>query len=707
MGWKEMLPIVAAVVLLAFAVVAFKAFTSPPVPDAPEDLSPAYFFITQSKHIAVNAGNETHVSSLYVNYSASKISEFSAEILLLREKPIRKVFLLDYPRVDSSGYESFESRLAENLALYRISVSNISMDDAVHLRNSILIIGTGAVPSKLMQDQAAKFMLESGNAIILLGSPKRMLKSDRSLEQIGDSFTEIVSGYPQFVQKNSLREGWATPEAAADEIYEIVLRNSWQRPVSSRKVRVPVGGSAENEETALFSAPFNQTGAYYMSVLLNAVPTNDSYAPIGGILDAAPCSRLNGTIFTSYNLYGNETIEFEYEIKQQLETPTHLSLYTEIAQGERNLSRQYLDDITLDRFWHSQSDITLNLTPGDYEFRIIDQSGTPYATAYLHAKSLEVRLLEVRDLRYRFAFYIDGQPVANERIVIWLDNSEASMSVPTMGDGSFSVPASLSTGDHFFNFNVSGRTLSVPYTNTKMSLTSRLTTYYGIAGIVIIVLVIATRRGITQSWSLIVDAPPPQKARLAKIKPSQLFRAMQLYTEDRRWTGVPLSVNDAFIAVKKYITLDGKPVMATESNILSILGQLAKKGQVLSYMDYYMPAVWLGTADYKRRCAARFLSDSLIEIGLTPELEPGCDFSVRSPLGKSCILIYDKQPPAEIARLSEKGNGVLLFMDEQELGAFSEKLLSPEPEWARIALNFWNNKLQLMVLSEFKNSFKA
>ncbi len=704
MSWKEILPVAGLVVLLAVAIVIYTAVTSPPEQPPPQDNSLPYFFITQTDHVALNAGRDAYVSALYTNYSMSKIVEVQAEFVTLREPPMRHVYILDYPRVESPGYDAFMQRLSDRLAFYHISIRNISVDDALFLRKSILISANGAVPAKFTQNQSAKFFLDNGNALILLGAPNRVLNPDRSLDDIGSSFTDSVSGYPRYIQRPSLREGWATPEEAADEVYDIVLYNSWQEPVSTRTVHLRFDANETQGQTALFSSTLPE-GSYYASVLLTAFPVNSSYSEIGGILDSAPSSRLNGTIISSFDLSGNETVGFDYELHDRLESPTHLTLYTEVAQGDRRIFRQYLDDITMQDFWHSQSDLNVSLAPGDYELRVVDQSGKRYAASYLHVKSMEVRLLNAQDVYYRFGFYIDDQPVSGAKVIVSLDNSTNSREFTTDGNGEFTVPAGLSTGDHVFNFNTTGRLMRVPYTNTQVSIVTKLTQYYALAGLVILVLLVATRRGISQSWSLVVDAPPPKKAHMARIRPSELFRIMNLYEEERGWKNVPLAVNDVFIAVKKYVTLDGKPVMATESNLLDVLGQLVKKGLVLHYMDYYLPAAWPDGSDYKRLCAVRHLSDAILELGLTPEPEPGCDVSVKSPLGTSLILVYSGQQPSKILALSAKGRGILLFMEEQDLIAFRKKLLSSDPEWAHIALNSWNGKLQLMMLSEFRTNF--
>ena len=139
MKWKEPLMIAGAVFLIAVAVVGYKAMTSPPSMPEGADASPPYFFITQGAHVSINAGKDAYATTLFTNYSLSKISEVKVDFTLFREQPLRRVYLLAYPRVDSPGYDEFATLLSEKLAFYGIHTSNITMEEAVYLRRSILI----------------------------------------------------------------------------------------------------------------------------------------------------------------------------------------------------------------------------------------------------------------------------------------------------------------------------------------------------------------------------------------------------------------------------------------------------------------------------------------------------------------------------------------------------------------------------------------
>lgn len=695
-----------AIVLLCLALVIATMFMSgggqEPVP---ADTTPAEITLRLGDAGILDAGGDQFAAYANLNYTGSKITLIEAEYLVYEKPPISSVYMLDYPRRGASEYDAFASSLSSGVSKYGRFVRNISVEEALTLRNSVIVIPSGGIPTPLIGAEGLPYLLQKGNAVIILSSDLSIgIRPDGTISQLQAGDIGRISANPYFIQKPTL-DDWQNASAAGEEIARMALYNSWQAPKAQGVIRFPTGNASSGVFTA-FSSPSSARFGY--GRIIFRADTPDYYPSIHRFMDTRLLTKGQGVVNFTYSVFGDEEININYRKYENFTNTTHLILSARILRDQREAAKSQLEaSDVLDLSLIERKRLQLNLTPGDYILQIVDQNGTSKAQGYLHVKSVEVRIAEARDVIYTMQLLLDGSPASSTKVRVSLDNS-APREILTDEQGLFTV-SPVPSGDHVLSLTAYGRDITFPITSTKTSIASVLMQYYAGAALLVLLVFVATRRNVTQSARIMIDQPGSYKARIAKIRFPQLLEALELYEAERGWKRVPLSIGDVVIALKKYVTFEGKPVVATESNLLELLNTLVRKERLRHHFDYYVPSDWVkGDSAARSLCAARYVRDTLLELGYSAAEGGGYDFSVAAPQGRTLIHIYrGEESVAAALKHAGEGKSILLFTDRQALGKFRERLLEPSPEWARMLLETSHGRVEAVLMGDLRGMLAA
>ena len=289
MDWKAIAKIVGGIVaglvlLLAAAIIMGGGVKE----EIPADTSPARTIITLTDAGILDSGGDAFTAYASLNHTSSKIISLEVEYLVFEKPPLRQVYLLDYPHREADNYSAFANSLSTELALYNITLMNVSAEEAGRVRDAILVVPSGGLPTPLLGENGPlAFLLQSGSAVVVLSSDLTIgIRPDGAITPLEQAEIERFTRHPYFVSKPALND-WQNASGAGVEVARMALYNSWQAPKGQRTMRFGINNATDGKLMA-FSTPsgspigVSQASSYWTTLarlanLSNAIAIAEKY----------------------------------------------------------------------------------------------------------------------------------------------------------------------------------------------------------------------------------------------------------------------------------------------------------------------------------------------------------------------------------------------------------------------------------------------
>jgi len=706
MSWKQVaaLPLVFVILIIALSALTMpQESTSKPAP------SPYSFSLFIQGSGAAESDNADYLRA-YVDVEATSYSARNSTLELLAfGEPMRNgIYLVsDYP----SGKEkkSALSALRSNLSFYGMSTEDLALADAMGKDGSVIILPSNAMPYSLASGSLTDLI--DGNAVIYFGKSLG-ISIDKSGAQvpIGENLTELLNitysdgkmipryGGPLRTEVGNATildygNGWliiypdSTDPGIGKEISDLILHEGWQ---SKRAKQAYSLTSDSNGSLTLFSPKISAKVLYPRLIYFS----DSGNGTKQGVIDLKGVSRLNGTLRIPETINSNKSIPYSFELHDNLTYPMTYQLSLEFMQNGRKADTSRLGTLTIKTFALDSGSAEANLTSGSYLVNLVDQSGNVLARSYARVPQARIQLFMIDGYDHYFRFTVDGMPASSKNVMLNV-NGGNNFTMHTDKNGEAKVSFGLAPGLYNFEADVGGEKAVAYYMKTDegMGMYTYALLFFGSMGIMAFYLL---RYKTKRKWLIKTYMRPSKGYKTIKI-PYETFLDLFCRTQGERAKGLPLSVTDLRMGIRKHAQYKGSQVFITDSNIYRILDSLIKKKKFSSYAGYFMPASMLNGLPIEYWVLRRRLMDYSIENGLDVNASKDAEFCIR---GKK-IHIWGNISPKKLICPGKKSDSLIIFPDDSEKEKFLKLAARYDAPWMKVLLEIRHGRIYCQTMEQF------
>src|SRR5271157_1991722 len=315
---------------------------------------------------------------------------------------------------------------------------NVSVSSEPVIGNGVYIVPTGALPSYVL------FNLQNGGSnatIIYLGSTDLVLSSGMKQSDWYDSLSSKQKGRI-IIYNDTLDDLMSSGNFSLqhDILYNTwMLQNSTVMPLSGNGVTTISMGLNGSDYSRLI---YDMDG-------LRGIYDTDEFNATSQALDPEPPS-----------IYHWEHSDLRFDLNK-----TNGTAYFTIEKDGQIVQKDQLRRVLDENVFIEELSFK---DPGDYLLFVNDDSHE-IASGLLHVKDLEVNLTQHGGVTYVFSVMVDGMPMGDGEANVSIGNSSDKRNFYVSG-GVLTVDAQLAQGQNFFNIEIAGSTIQIPYDNSQMPL---------------------------------------------------------------------------------------------------------------------------------------------------------------------------------------------------------------------------------------------
>ncbi len=572
----------------------------------------------------------------------------NTRLLGLDEEPKDKIYVLSETGVGMDSFNSFVEEL-DALDEYGMSVEVIGRSDIRKVRDSILIVPTGAIPDYVLNSIGST---GSFNTLVYIGKTDlkmaSSLRKDYWYAQLDNQTKEKI-----IVKEYTLDEFMDDPELM-EEFREELKLNSWAVVSESTQEFKDA-----HEEKSIF-VPLEDGG--YLRFIYEAGENKGT--DVSSFLASEPVE-----VETDGEVYPWERAAVSFT----LSNTTGKAFYTVEKNGEILLSED-LGRVGVEKAFYYTYEFE---EAGDYIIKVYDSSGMLGST-YIHVKSIEINREESWNMRTLFSVEVDGEPLKTGDLYVSVNNGETEKY--PIADGQVSVPVKLQSGKNVFRVQYLEYKETITYTREQAGTIETYIKWGPFIVVFIIIVYVAASMRKRPVYTIKVEAVAKKERNTVEVEPEDLIECIK-YLQDRfGWDKVPIKLNEFAYSVRKNIT-DGAEVL--DGDLEAMLKELEKKGKVERYGDYYQLSGW---GDVKKNVLMREARDILVSRGIGfKETKKG--FSIGSSLISADYIETDKKL-------------ILIFENEEDIRRFMKSLKGDER--ARLEVKKANDALNITTINRLE-----
>ncbi|HLD59449.1 MAG TPA: hypothetical protein VI912_00520 [Candidatus Bilamarchaeaceae archaeon] len=532
------------------------------------------------------------------------------------------------------GYEKFEEFLVKAKALEQYGYIVSETDPFFIPSDGIFIIPTGAMPRHIIEN----FEMYNQTEIIYLGKKDLVLESEIKQENwYNENYSRVIikeTDLPTFLENN-------------DPLFDEILEDKWQ---DGKRERI------EANKTNLVY--LNMSSFSYVRVIY--LDKNGTKKVVEKKL---PIQELSLQYVEA--LPGDE-IKYEFVLNKTNGTAEFI-----LTDEQGNKTIEKLGRVVDQNFFSKR---IIAGKSGEFVVKVVDEEGI-VGGGILHIKKVDVGIDERYGRSIILKLNIDGQPVKNEEVDIWLNNSTERKRF-SISEGKILVRAKLQKGTNYLHLEYGGNIYSIELSNYDDEI---IETYlkYGVPGLLLVMLIYFWARVMKRPTYLIkITEAPAEKRKEVLVKSKEI---MELFEKAKKEFDInePLTIEEITSLIKKYLT-DGLEV--SEGNIEEILKRMEEKKIIYSYKRYYSTK----KKDIRKEYLKREIKEGLIGKGIEFRIKGDAfvtrDYEVgflSSTFSKRAIVVFENE-----------------YEKEKALERLNQKQLS------RLKVQEFNKKVELITLSE-------
>jgi hypothetical protein len=697
-----------ALVMLAL-IVGYSVLTMPEEQAVQEQASPFAFKFNVNSYGILDSGDDARgfITARVLSQSAENAT---MEVMLFGNDTMKSIHMVDDYPYGNDKKEAISAMEGELLD-YNIRLRKGHLDDLMDREGSVMVIPSDAMPDRLSSGELVELI--EGNVVIFFGKPLDVsLDWSGSQTFIGDTLfseLEVTDDGKELTAKSqgpaihqygnatvlAYENGWLViyeeemlqdPASFGKEMASLVLREGWQEDRAESSYSI---GEMDGAKT-FYSTPA-EVGDHNMRVLYSAHSVNGSET---GMFEMGEVQMLDGRLMMKERSVSGEKISYAFELHDNLTYPVKYDFTLRFMKDGEEVDSVQGRSVTMKTFARDSGSVVPNLTAGSYNVMMKDQNGKVHAMAYTHIPDLDVSLVRISDNAHFFDVTRDGEPAVLEEVEL-LVNDKDSFTLHTDKEGEASVSFMLGPGTHSFTIKAEGESATTYY--RKADTGGSMMLYTGLVlGSVVMLGAIAVRSKRKRKWAVKTYRRPSTASRTLKV-PYETFLELFRMTQDGRAKGLPLSVYDLRLGLRKHATYKGAPLFVTDSNLYTLLDGMVKDGRFLSYGGYFLPKEMADGKPVEYWIIRRRLTDYFIEHGEELDGSKDADFLVRGKM----VHIWQDLDAKKLVSLCRKADNVIIFPDSGSREGFRKRLQRHGADWMRLSLELQYGRLHCETLDEF------
>ncbi len=566
----------------------------------------------------------------------------------LDEEPRDRIYVLSETGIGMESFNAFMDEM-DTLQEYGMTVEVIGRSDVRNVRDSILIVPTGAIPDYILNTIGSTGTF---NTLIYIGKTDlkmaSSLRKDYWYTQLDDITKEkiIIKEYTldEFMDDPALVEGFKRE----------LLENRWAVVSEAEHVFENF-----NAERSLF-VPLEETG--YLRLVYHA--GQKMGVDSTGLLPMEPVNmETDGEVYP----WDRAAVSFT------IANTTGKAFYTVEKNGVILLSED-LGRIGVEKAFYYTYEFE---EPGDYIVKVYDSSGMLGST-YIHVKGIEIMREGTYDIRTVFTVTVDGEPLKSGDMYVSVNNEEAKK-YPII-DGYVTVAEKLQGGKNVFRVQYLEYKEDIIYTREQAGTIETYLRWGPFILVFIIVIYVLASMRKKPGYTIKIEALARKERNILEVTVEDITECFEHVQTKFGWEHVPIKLSELAYSVRKNVT-DGADVL--DGDLEAILKSLEGKGIVERYGDYYQLGGW---GDVKTNVLMREVRDIIVKNGVRfKETKNGFD------IGSAIIS-------AEYADLKKKL--ILVFDGEEDLRRFMSALKGAER--ARLEIKKSNDLLKLVPIDQLE-----
>ena len=671
----------------------------------------AFSLSVMDKALLDNDNGKSVRAAVDVDILSQSAQNASIELITLDKPAAQGVY-------EITGYETSDDKqgimsdVRGRLAAYGIQVNDLPFQAAFAKKGIVLVLPSDAMPDILASGNLTDLM--DGNTVIFFGKPLSLsIDASGAQEMVGDSLCSILGvtcdGNGVFTQKTggpAVRDvGNATildynqstlvvyddptEAAAGDEIANLILHEGWQDNAVTDDFNM---SGYDGEKTAtLFSSPLGP-GAYYLRMLYSASSYDGN---VSAVEDLGEISSLDGTLSIPETAETGKPLDYAFELHGDYAYPMLYNLTLDFVKDGQVVDTESAMQVTMKTVAVDSGTVFPNLTSGSYVVRLTDQEGDSHALAYTHIPEVRLSLVRIEGDDYIFLITVDGKPESVSGSLT--ANGKDTFQLKTDKNGEVGFPFSLESGATYtFTADINGETATTRYMTPGGGPISMVSLIFLLGcGFLVVLLVFRNK----EERKRVIKTMPrlPLRQKTLKI-PYPVFLEIFKKTQADRAPGLPLSLSDLRLGIRKHASYKGAPFFVTDSNLYGVLDAMVKNSKFDAFAGYYLPAEMANGRPIEHWMMRRRLTDRFLERGETLKPVKEADYKIKGRF----VHLWGKPPdPKRLISLCRKTGNLMVFPDEKRKQEFLRMATRYDPYWMMLSLELRHGRMECQTIDDF------
>jgi hypothetical protein len=323
---------------------------------------------------------------------------------------------------------------------------------------------------------------------------------------------------------------------------------------------------------------------------------------------------------------------------------------------------------------------------GYYLISLEDFQKNQYARAlfYLANSTITPTLLDFHNGTFSFSVYSDNFSVTNTTSMVSINKAYATDEEVTDGVLIYTLPQGtiINYGNESFRFNMFNTNYTVWY-NYEPNIPHIPTIYieFAIAMIIVVLLNLVLKPPNRDEYYIDVPEFPPSNREKIVVHPGAVLGVFDKVNYYYHWKYMPLTVEEVKIGISNNIRVNNMPISITVQNADLLLFSLLENGEVENSLEYYAPKTWIDASghDIEYLTIFRKLRDYCVQHAMLftdLNASTSTDMIITKNAKQTSIYIYTSASAMKKMTLSNESRVVIVFLNEETIKAFLDKLYS-------------------------------
>jgi hypothetical protein len=303
---------------------------------------------------------------------------------------------------------------------------------------------------------------------------------------------------------------------------------------------------------------------------------------------------------------------------------------------------------------------------------------------YLANVTITPTLLDFHNGTFAFSVYSNNFSVTNTTTKIRINGAYETDEEINDGVLVYTLPQGtiINYGNESFRFNMFNTNYTIWYSyEPSVPHIPAIYIEFTIAIIIVVLLNLVLKPPNRDDYYIDVPEFPPSNIEKIVVHPSAVLGVFDKVNYYYHWKYMPLTIEEIKIGVSNNIRVNNMPISITMQNADLLLFTLMEKREVENSLEYYAPKTWVEASghDIEYLTIFRKLRDYCVQHAMLftdLNASSSADIIITKNTKQMSVFIYTTTSAMKKMTLSNESRAVIMFLNEEKMRAFLDKLYS-------------------------------